>query len=543
MVSEFRNEPLLDFNKPDTRRSMEAALAGVQRESGREIPVVIGGDRIKTKHKITTTNPCNPSEVLATVYRADKALAEKALRGATQAFESWRAVPAEQRAGVLFKAADGMRRRRYELNSTLVLEVSKSWYEADADTCEAIDFLEFYGREMLRYGGEHPLVKIPGEKNRLEYIPLGAGVVIAPWNFPNAILAGMVSAALVTGNTVVMKPASSAPLIGFKVFEILKASGIPDGVLNYVPAAGSEVGDYLVDSPLTRWVAFTGSRDVGVRIYERAAKVQPGQRWLKRVIAEMGGKDAIVVDDDADLEEAATGAVQAAYGFQGQKCSACSRLIVTPKNYDKLLDLVVKKTKALKVGDVRNPDNTVGAVVDQSAYKKILGYLDVAKREGKVVAGGKAAKEAGPGYFIQPTVVANVSDRARIAREEIFGPVLAVIKAKDFDDALRIANNTDYGLTGSIYSNRKEHIERAERDFHAGNLYVNRKCTGAMVGVHPFGGFNMSGTDSKAGGRDYLLLFLQAKTISQKVAGPPVPPPPVYRGHPGRQMPARAGKK
>lgn len=542
MVSEFRNEPLLDFNKPDTRRSMDAALAGVLRETGREIPVVIGGERIKTKNKTTTTNPCNPAEALATVYRGDKNLAEKALKTATQAFETWRHVPASERANVLFKAADGMRRRRYEMDATLVLEVSKSWIEADADTCEAIDFLEFYGREMLRYAGEQPLVRAPGEKNRLEYIALGAGVVIAPWNFPNAILCGMVSAAIVAGNTVVMKPASAAPLTGYKVFEILKAAGLPDGVLNFVPAAGGDVGDYLVDSTLTRWIAFTGSRDVGVRIYERAAKVHPGQKWLKRVVAEMGGKDAIVVDDDADLEEAATGAVQAAYGFQGQKCSACSRLIATPKSYDKVLDLVVKKAKALKVGDVRNPDNTVGAVIDESAYKKILGYLDVAKREGKVLAGGTAAKEAGPGYFIKPTVVANVSEKARIAKEEIFGPVLAVIKAKDFDDALRIANGTDYGLTGAVYTNKKDRIERAERDFHAGNLYVNRKCTGAMVGVHPFGGFNMSGTDSKAGGRDYLLLFLQAKTISERVAQPPPPAPP---GRPGfqKRMPMKAGRK
>ncbi|HZL72768.1 MAG TPA: L-glutamate gamma-semialdehyde dehydrogenase [Planctomycetota bacterium] len=542
MVSEFKNEPLLDFNKPDTRRSMEAALAGVLRETGREIPVIIGGERIKTKNKKTTTNPCNPAEFLATVYRGDKGLAEKALKTATQAFDSWRFVPAAERANVLFKAADGMRRRRYEMDATLVLEVSKSWIEADADTCEAIDFLEFYGREMLRYSGDQPLVRVPGEKNRLEYIPLGMGVVIAPWNFPNAILCGMVAAAVVSGNTVVMKPASSAPLTGYKVFEILKAAGLPDGVLNFVPAAGGEVGDYLVDSPLTRWIAFTGSRDVGVRIYERAAKVQPGQRWLKRVVAEMGGKDAIIVDDDADIEDAATGAVQAAYGFQGQKCSACSRLIATPKSYEKVLDLVVKKTKALKVGDVRNPDNTVGAVIDESAYKKILSYLEIAKREGKVMAGGTAAKEAGPGYFIKPTVVANVSEKARIAKEEIFGPVLAVIKAKDFDDALRIANNTDYGLTGAVYTNKKDRIERAEREFHAGNLYVNRKCTGAMVGVHPFGGFNMSGTDSKAGGRDYLLLFLQAKTISERVAQPAPPPPP---GRPGfqRRMPMKAGRK
>ncbi|MBI4566750.1 MAG: L-glutamate gamma-semialdehyde dehydrogenase [Planctomycetes bacterium] len=542
MVSEFKNEPLLDFAKPDVRRSMEAAIAAVQREGGREIPVVIGGDRIKTKHQIQSTNPSAPKEVLAVVSRADKSLAERALKVATQAFESWKQVPAAKRAECLFKAAEGMRRRRYEFNATMVLEVGKSWAEADGDTAEAIDFLEFYGREMLRYAEEQPLARLPGEKNRLEYIPLGVGVVIAPWNFPNAILTGMTSAALVTGNTVLMKPASVTPLTAYKVFEVLISGGIPDGVLHYVPCAGSEVGDYLVDSPLTRFVAFTGSRDVGVRIYERAAKVQSGQKWLKRVVAEMGGKDAIVVDDDADLEAAADGAVQSAFGFQGQKCSACSRLIVTERNYEKLLDLVVKKAGQLKVGDVRSLDCQMGPVADESQYRKVLGYIDIAKKEGKIVLGGRPSKEKGDGYFIPPTVVANVSEKARIATEEIFGPLLSVIKAKDFGDALRIANATEYGLTGAVYSNRPERIERAMREFHCGNLYINRKCTGAMVGVHPFGGFNMSGTDSKAGGRDYLLLFMQAKTISQKVAGPP-PESPSPRFSPARKSAARAGKK
>ncbi len=543
MVSEFKNEPLLDFSKPDTRRSMEAALAGVEREAGRELPVIINGERLKTKNTVQSVNPCNPKQVLATAHRADKALAQRALETATRAFETWRKVPAEKRAEVLFKAAEGMRRRRYELDATLVLEVSKSWREADGDTAEAIDFLEFYGREMLRYAADHPLTKMPGERNRLEYIPLGAGVVIAPWNFPNAILCGMAAAAVVTGNTVVMKPASTAPLTGYKVFEILTSAGLPDGVLNFLPCPGGEVGDYLVDSALTRWVAFTGSKDVGVRIYERAAKVQPGQKWLKRVVAEMGGKDAIIVDDEADLEAAAQGAVDAAYGFQGQKCSACSRLIVTAKNYDKVLDLVVKKTKALKTGDVRNPDNSVGSVIDASAYKKILQFIDIGRKEGKVVAGGGPAKDAGPGWFIQPTVIANVSPKARIAQEEIFGPVLAVIKAKDFDDALRIANDSEFGLTGAVYSEKKDHVERAEREFMAGNLYINRKCTGAMVGVHPFGGFNMSGTDSKAGGRDYLLLFLQGKTISHRVAQELPPPPRTFQPGLRRPMPARSGKK
>ncbi|MBI2900547.1 MAG: L-glutamate gamma-semialdehyde dehydrogenase, partial [Planctomycetes bacterium] len=393
-------------------------------------------------------------------------------------------------------------------------EVGKSWAEADADTAEAIDFLEFYGREVLRYDELNPVTPIPGERNQAFYLPLGVGVVIAPWNFPCAILTGMTAAAVVTGNTVVMKPASSAPVIAYRMMEIFEEAGLPPGVVNYLPCAGGEVGDYLVDHRLTRFVSFTGSRDVGVRIYERAAKVQPGQIWLKRVVAEMGGKDAIVVDEDADLEAAAAGAVASAFGFQGQKCSACSRLIATAPVYGRLLNLVVEKTRALALGDVRKPEHAIGAVADESQFRKIRDYIEVGRKEGRLVAGGGTK---GPGWFVEPTVFADVDPKARIAQEEIFGPVLAVIAAKDFDDALAIANGTEYGLTGALYCRKREHIERARREFHVGNLYFNRKCTGAMVGGHPFGGFNMSGTDSKAGGRDYLLLFLQMKSVSEKV--------------------------
>lgn len=510
-MKEFTNEPFLDFSKPEHRKAQEAAIADFQTV---HCPLVIGAKEIQTPDQIVRVNPCRPDNVVGRASRASKEQAEEAIQTAAKAFESWSRTPAANRADVLFRAAEIMRKRRYELNATMILEVSKSWVEADADTAEAIDFLEFYGREMLRYDAMNPVTPVPGEKNQAFYIPLGVGVVIAPWNFPCAILTGMTTAAVVTGNTVVMKPASSAPVIAYRVMQILREAGLPPGVVNYVPCSGGEVGDYLVDHKLTRFVSFTGSRDVGVRIYERAAKVHPGQIWLKRVVAEMGGKDAIVVDDDADLEAAASGAVAAAFGFQGQKCSACSRLIATAPVYDQLVSLVVEKTKKLKQGDVRDPETNIGAVADEGAFRKISSYIEVGKKEGRLVAGGGTK---GPGYFIEPTVFADVDPKARIAQEEIFGPVLAVTKAKDFEDALRIANGTDYGLTGAIYSKNREHLERARREFHVGNLYLNRKCTGALVGAHPFGGFNMSGTDSKAGGKDYLLLFLQMKSVSEKV--------------------------
>jgi 1-pyrroline-5-carboxylate dehydrogenase len=408
-----------------------------------------------------------------------------------------------------------MRERRWALNALLILEVGKTWGEADADTAEAIDFCEFYAREALRYAAEQPLTPVPGERNRLVYQPLGVGVVIAPWNFPNAILTGMTAAALVTGNTVVMKPASVAPAIGFRVFEILEEAGVPAGVLNYLPCSGGEVGDLLIDHPLTRFVSFTGSRDVGVRINERASRVPKGQRWLKRVIAEMGGKDAIIVDEDADLESAASGIVTSAFGYQGQKCSACSRAVVVDPVYDRVLDLIRRKTESLQVGDASNPRTQMAAVVDERQLQKVLAYIRVGRREGRLVTGGK--RLPGEGYYLEPTVIADVPPTARVAREEIFGPVLAVIRARDYDDAIRIANDSEYGLTGAFYG--RSRVDRAREEFHAGNLYINRKCTGAMVGGHPFGGFGLSGTNSKAGGRDYLRLFLEAKVVSEKVLG------------------------
>ncbi|HVE41686.1 MAG TPA: L-glutamate gamma-semialdehyde dehydrogenase [Planctomycetota bacterium] len=511
MTLDFRNEPILDFSRnPEAKAALQKAIDDFVPV---DCPLVIAGARLTTKASIVSHNPCQPDRIVGRAAKASAAQAEKAIRSAHDSFASWSRTAPGVRADVLLRAADLLRRRRHELNATLVLEVGKTWTEADADTAEAIDFCAFYAQEILRYAQEQPLTPVKGERNRLTYQPLGVGIVISPWNFPCAILAGMTAAAIVTGNTVVLKPSSLAPVIGYKVVEILEEAGLPKGVLNYLPCSGKDVGDLLVDHPLTRFVSFTGSRDVGVRIHERAAKLQPGQKWLKRTVIEMGGKDAIIVDEDADLEAAASGIVASAFGYQGQKCSACSRAILVEKVYDRVLDLVTAKTKALKVGDVRDPDTQMGAVIDENQLKKVLGYIATGKREGRLVAGG--GPRQGDGYFVEPTVFADVLPQARIAREEIFGPVLAILKARDYDDAIRIANDSEYGLTGAFYG--KARIDRAKEEFYAGNLYINRKCTGALVGVHPFGGFDMSGTNAKAGGRDYLRLFLEAKVVSEKI--------------------------
>ena len=394
--------------------------------------------------------------------------------------------------------------------------MGKTWPEADADVAEAIDFCEFYGREMLRYAAAKPAVQLPGEKDELAYIPLGAGVVIPAWNFPLAILTGMTTAALVAGNTVVLKPSSDSPLVGYKFMEVMEEAGLPPGVVNFVSGPGNAVGNTLVIHPKIRFIAFTGSKEVGIHIYTEGAKVQPGQIWLKRIVAEMGGKDSIIVDHETNLDEAAAGVTVSAFGFQGQKCSACSRVIVDEKIYDKFLDLLVKRAESITVGPAKEMGNYMGPVINKASMEKILGYVEKGRQEGgRVVAGGGSAN--GKGYFVRPTIVADVDPRATIAQEEIFGPVLAVIKARDFDHAIEIANNTEFGLTGGVYSKNTKKLDKAKREFFTGNLYLNRKCTGAMVGAHPFGGFNMSGTDSKAGGQDYLLLFLQAKAIAQKI--------------------------
>src|SRR5438094_6537567 len=516
MPTEFRNEPLTDFTKEENAAAMRSAIKTVQSELGREYPLVIGGERIKTGSTLESINPANRTQVVGKFHKATKELANQAVETAYKAFQTWRNVPDQERAQLLFRVAELMRERKHELSAWMVYEVAKTWPEADGDTAEAIDFLEFYAREMLRYASDQPLVKITGEQNQMDYIPLGVGAVIPPWNFPCAIMAGMTAAAIVTGNTVVLKPSSDAPAIAYKFFELLEEAGLPAGVVNFMTGSGAEVGDVVVDHPRTRFIAFTGSKEVGLRINERAAKTQPGQLWIKRVVAEMGGKDAIIVADDADLDEAATGVVQSAFGYQGQKCSACSRAIIDARVYDSMIEKIAERTAKIKVGDPTDTATTMSAVINEKAFTTINGYVEKGKAEGgRVVAGGGSDGEQG--FFIEPTVIADVKAGSTIEQEEIFGPVLAVIKANDYDDALRIANDTQFGLTGAVYSSDEAKLDRARNEFHVGNLYLNRKCTGALVGVHPFGGFNMSGTDSKAGGREYLLQFMQGKSVTRKI--------------------------
>ncbi len=515
MPSEFKNEPVLDFAQESNAKRQFEALQQVERRLGREHDLIIGVERLKGPKTFTSINPSRKSQVVGVFQSASAEQAVHAIETASKAFEKWSRTPVEKRAEVLFRAAQLLREPRFESNAWMIFEAGKSWAEADADTAEAIDFCEFYAREALRYGAPQPLTKIPGEENEMRYIPLGVGAVIPPWNVPCAILAGMTTAAVVTGNTVVLKPSSDAPAIAAFFVDILAAAGLPAGVVNFVTGSGATVGNTIVEHPLTRFIAFTGSKEVGLHINEEAARPRPGQIWIKRVIVEMGGKDFIIVNDDADLDAAARGVTVSAFGYQGQKCSACSRAIVHTKIYDDFLGRLVAQAGKISVGPTVNPANTMGPVINERAQRTILEYIDAGRKEGRLVAGGKPAE--GDGFFIQPTVIADVDPRAKVAQEEIFGPVLAVIRARDLDDAIRIANDSEYGLTGSIYARSREVINRAKDECHVGNLYVNRKCTGALVGVHPFGGFNMSGTDSKAGGRDYLLLFTQAKAISEVV--------------------------
>jgi 1-pyrroline-5-carboxylate dehydrogenase len=513
----FQNEPYTDFSTPANRRAMDQALAGVRAQLGREYDLRIAGERLKTGDLLRSVNPSNPREVIGVHHRATAELARRAVDSAYAYFSEWSATSAEQRIGLLVRAAAIIRRRKLEFDAWLVLEAGKTWPEADADVSEAIDFCEYYAREMQRLGGpQQPAVQLPGERGELRYLPLGVGVVIPPWNFPLAIMAGMTVATLVAGNTAVVKPSSETPTIAAQFAEVLLEAGFPEKSFCLLTGSGAAVGDVIVEHPKTRFVAFTGSRDVGLRINELAAKAQPGQIWIKRVIAEMGGKDAIVVDGDCDLDKAVEGVAVSAFGYSGQKCSACSRAIVDAKVYDAFLEKLQARVSAIKVGDAAQPENYMGPVISDGARRTILQYIETGKREGRLLPTNVPAPAEG--YFVPPTVIADVDSKARIFQEEIFGPVLAVTKARNFDQAMELANDSQYGLTGAIFSNVPEHIERARQQFFVGNLYVNRKCTGAMVGAHPFGGFNMSGTDSKGGGPDYMILFLQAKSIAERVS-------------------------
>ena len=515
MLEDFRNEPFTDFSSAENRSVFEAALARVERAAGAEIPVVVAGRRVRGRSLLDNTNPSAHGQVLSRHHLADRATAVKAIEAGVRAQEAWAALPPRERASVLLRAAARMRERKHEFSATMVLEIGKTWPEADVETAEAIDFLEFYAREILRWGGEIPVTPCRGEYPETLYVPLGTGAVIPPWNFPNAILTGMTTAAVVAGNSVILKPASDTPLVAWKVFTLLEEAGVPAGVLNYLPGPGAEIGDVIVEHAKTRFIAFTGSKEVGLRINQKAAQQAPGQLFIKRTILEMGGKDFIVVDDDADFDFAVQQVVGSAFGFQGQKCSACSRAIVHRRLYRRFVDAVVARTKKLVLGPSRDPKTNVGPVASARQLKTVSDYIRIGRREAKLGTGGTWSGKTG--HFVAPTVFYDVKATHRIFREEIFGPVLAITEARDSEHAIRLANESEYGLTGSYFGRDRVRIAEAKRRLFCGNLYINRKCTGALVGVHPFGGFNMSGTDSKAGGRDYLGLFLQAKSISEKL--------------------------
>ncbi len=517
-AGEFRNEPFLDFSREENVRAMREALARVADQLGEEYDLVVGGRRIRTTEKIRSVNPARPAQVVGVHQKAGEEHAELAMQAALDAYKSWSIAPVEQRASLLLITADLLRKRKFEFCAWMIYEVGKNWGEADVEVGEAIDFLEFYAREALRLAAATTPIQFPGERNELHYIPLGVGAVIPPWNFPLAIMAGMTVAAVVTGNTVVLKPSSDTPTIAARFFNLLEEAGMPPGVVNFCPGSGATFGNAIVEHPKTRFIAFTGSKEVGLDIHARAAQPRPGQIWIKRTILEMGGKDSIIVEPDCDLDLAVTGVLQSAFGFSGQKCSACSRAIVDDHIYDIFVDRLREQAKQLQIGDpVTNAYS--GPVVNKAAYESMLRYIQIGSQEGRLIAGGHAVDTPEKGYYIAPTIFSDIAPDARLSQEEIFGPVLAVIRSRGFEHALEIANNTEYGLTGSVYSSARDKLTRAARDFFVGNLYFNRKCTGAMVGAHPFGGFNMSGTDSKAGGADYLYLFTQAKSVTEKLIG------------------------
>ena len=515
MLEPFRNEPLSDFTDLARAAAYREALAEVRRRLGGHRPLIIGGRAVDNEEKIVSRNPARPAEVVGTVGAAATEQADLALEAAWGAFPAWAALQAEERLAVILKLAAEMRHRKYELAAWETLEASKNWSEAEADVAEAIDFCEYYARQALELARPLPLQPYPGEINESWLQPLGAGVVIPPWNFPLAILAGMTVGPVAAGNTVVLKPSSQTPMVAAAFMEAVAAAGVPAGVINFLPGNGSEVGDYLVDHIRTRFVNFTGSKEVGLRIAARSARVHPGQMWLKRAYLEMGGKDAIVVDETADLELAVPHVIRSAFGYQGQKCSAASRLIVVEEVYDAVLDRVVAEAAKLQVGPAEE-NFPVAALISAAQQQAVLAEIERGRAAARLVLGGKAVDLDG-GYYLEPTIFAEVPPGARLAQQEIFGPVLAVIRARDFDEAVQIFNGTEYGLTGGLFSRSRERLERAKREFYVGNLYLNRKITGALVGVQPFGGFKLSGTNAKAGGPDYLRLFMEMKSVAERL--------------------------
>ncbi|HEX6984818.1 MAG TPA: L-glutamate gamma-semialdehyde dehydrogenase, partial [Planctomycetaceae bacterium] len=514
-VPEFANEPPTDFSREENREAMREALAEVRSQFGRDYPLVIGGRAIDTTRKLTSVNPSNTSETVGVVACATADHATDAIEAARRAFPQWMRTEPGHRAEYLELAASEMRARRFELAAWIVFECGKPWREADADVAEAIDFCNYYATQMRRLAEGHD-VHVPGEENRYFYRPRGVAVVIAPWNFPLAILTGMTAAALVTGNTVVMKPAEQSPVIAAKLMEVFRDAGLPDGVVNYLPGIGEEVGPELVGSPEVDLIAFTGSREVGLGINAKAAETDPRQTSVKHVIAEMGGKNAIVVDDDADLDEAVAGVVQSAFGYAGQKCSACSRVIVLDAAYDAFLERLIEATRSLKIGPADDPGTDVGPLIDDEARQRVRRYVELGKEVNTLALGVEPGAVGKKGYYVGPHVFTGVRPEDRLATEEVFGPVLAVFKARDFDEALRLANGTTYALTAGVFSRSPENLRKARRELVAGNIYLNRGITGALVHRQPFGGFKLSGIGTKAGGPDYLLQFLIPVNVTEK---------------------------
>src|SRR5256714_72679 len=511
----YENSPLINFVHEKSRERMRSAIGEMRTRLGQKYPLVINGQKIWTDNLIDSINPSSPTQVVGAVAEAHVEHAEQAVTAAKKAFEHWCRVSVEHRAELLEKVATIMDRRRFELSALEVFEVGKPWAEADGDIREAIDFLLFYAQQMRVRGLPRLTQHVPGEESYQHYWPRGVALVIAPWNFPMAILTGMVSAAIVTGNTVIMKPAEQSAVCGAMLMEMFEEAGVPPGVLNFLPGKGRVIGQHLVEHKDVYMIAFTGSREVGLRIWKSAGETREGQLELKRVVCEMGGKNPVIVASDADLDEAIVDTIYSAFGYQGQKCSACSRLIVLEENYERVVKRLLSGAASLRVGNPEEPGITVGPVIDETAYNRIQEYIEV--RKGEATLAYQKGDVPEQGYFVRPTIFTNVNPKARVGCEEIFGPVLSVIKARDLDDAIRIANDTDYALTAGFFSRSPANIERVKAELVAGNVYINRSCTGAVVGRHPFGGFKMSGGGTKAGGGDYLLQFLVPRVVTENI--------------------------
>jgi len=512
-IGGFRNEPPLDFRIGRVRSEFSEAITFVRQRLGRDYPLLIGGEAVQTDDGIASINPARPSEVVGRSASAGTREADRAIAAAEATAMEWSRQPAGERARVLRRAAEILRARRMELSAWEVFEVGKTWREADRDVTEAIDFLRYHAEEIERKAPSRRMGDYPGERNLYSYLPIGIGVVIAPWNFPLAIPAGMVSAALAAGNAVLFKPSELSPVMGYHLVQAFTEAGLPDGVLAYLPGRGEIVGDYLVRHPAVGFITFTGSREVGLGIIEQAARLSTGQRQVKRVVAEMGGKNAIIVDETADLDLAVPGVVQSAVGFQGQKCSACSRVIVLESIYDLFLHRLTEALRSLRIGSPEDPATELGPVIEASAQQRLRTAVEEGACKGRVIL--HVTDIPSEGFYVGPAVIADLAPECRIAQEELFGPVVVVLRAKNLDEAIRIANATDYALTGGVYSRSPAAIERVGREMTAGNLYINRGITGALVGRQPFGGYRLSGVGSKAGGPDYLLQFMIPKVVSE----------------------------